>query len=1587
LSRFRALLLGVAEYDDPGIQSLPCVISDLSQVGTALAARGYAIEHPGKAAGRVGRTQLRGWVREYLGSGRPGDTLVVYLSGHGVYRDGMTYLVPTDADLNDDDFAQVAVPLDAWARAIDESRASGVLFMVDACREGFSESKSVVARTAWSAEKIARSARRQEAWIFPCAEGQVARYVHADGGSAGDSFSLFSRSVVQALADPLAPATLDGFAESIRSNMASLTREYGKPPQEVRVEGNGRNDVKPFVLFPAGAREPRSWEQAAADHPAWRRFTDKPDSRALRASILGLIRHLARARHDAGLAAVGNPWDEGGAFALRMTGRMSFLLDSMLGDLTLSPAEAALLVAAPFMYDTYWSIQIAKVARLVSADRDPTAPSDELGASFGNYLQGFPGPRRTARLPGGPAGIDWWLLSRWLAAQPGAYAEGPVAELLQPGDWGGRPLAVAVVSPARVLKLIRAIRADDSSFTMAGDPGGLLPDVVIQAGQLGEQQLRERLIGMLVVVAHRLAIEAPFLPDVLAGHLDTGDPVDLTELRATLEEATWAPLGHSRILTAACGHPAVDMALREHVAGLDRLLTQLHAQSAQQSLGELRNLPVRVLADQVGPAKRDGHRAYDDASTRFRLASGPLRELLAGERPHGSPSAAICELYRNAADACRYRKARTEYLNRTGRPTADWAGSVRLVRGTDEEGRDYVDCTDNGIGMGHRELTEAFAHVGMRFTDLPEFQAEKRSWDGLDPPVAFAPASRRGTGVLSYFLPAGEITIDTCRLGLDGNPGERLRATITGPDALFRIQTLGPGSAAGTTVRLYLRPAATPGACLDGLRDVQEVVEFATEATEGGKSVSWQPGEQLCRPAEPGQISRAGDDADEVPRRSDGGAVADPGRPIAVVAEWALHGKTPGDHEGYRLLASSNGLLSPANFSEALDRFSVGTPDELPQVTVSYLQGGNQATGRYLALALAIHEYVDGHVDQARRKIHYTRYFSVPYQDLAPDAVGYYAMYRALCGIQLPDAGGPPLAVTVTSAPQRVPGAGELALRVAAMLLTGRCVCVVGAERVSMSQRLQFIDDVMALLPYGMRAKMAAATWVRTTLPHRFRLFFSDVPRVGSRHSEPDLVAHWSQPDQTLIPAEYHSAHEYLNWLEYGMRSPAEALVVFTRETGFGPESITAMLAELGVTSGAPGPGAGSARTVVPSAPAGGALMPPPDHAARIMLAIGERVRTENLRSVRNDITMLSTMVQRAQERGEQSSESQRAQYRDVIIAHGLLWPELLLQLGKEARPYSRALLWLAFGLPLSYQGYCQLEDCLGQAGARPSLPEVLLRVIRDAEFSDSRVAALVLAQLGTGELEKAFNGKQVDIADMVSWLAEPWDRPRHGRLICGVLVGYLRAMQKRYKPQDVHHLLRPHGYLAPAVLALYPEDLRRQVDVLSSVLLAASGGRALDDADVVRVLRGANHAPTWGLLCAVLRLLDKNPEERRLVILAQHAYFAGMLARSGEDIGAYLDRYRPRDVEEIFKRLIAAEPTVPLGQRAPGQVPPHALPPGGPEPSGGAGPPVPLEAGPSPREPADQPGPAFEPPQAQQPGPEENKAKRFRRLGEIYYR
>lgn len=627
------------------------------------------------------------------------------------------------------------------------------------------------------------------------------------------------------------------------------------------------------------------------------------------------------------------------------------------------------------------------------------------------------------------------------------------------------------------------------------------------------------------------------------------------------------------------------------------------------------------------------------------------------------------------------------------------------------------------------------------------------------------------------------------------------------------------------------------------------------------------------------------------------------GRTVSVGAQWALHGKGP-EGEGYRILACSNSDLSRANFADALGRFSMGVLDALPQVSVSYLQPATRHPGgSYLALAIDWfatdgQRYANGALphDEFGRKTAFTSYFCTPYRPLAEHAATYQDMFRAFSAITLPVADGPPQPVTISTSVLRTPAVDGLAMCVAPLLLTGTPVCVLGAEGTSLDERLRFIDTVMGLLPYGFRARMTAATWTRSTYrEHRFRLFFSNAPRT----SQQDHVVTWGEPDLIRLRGQ---AKDYFDWLADKI-TPLTRLAELSElnsDLKFDKTALTKALELVDLRAGRRLPSVGQylplpsrsrdqSAVPVPAAqqPAPPAQQPAPpaiDEIAETLRECAEYVRDRNTSRLRSVSTWLAKqaeadvlLMKRAESDDALKPQAEavsgrRKRYREQIRDYGLLRPH---GLGSRERDLYAALLALAFGRPLTYTGYCRVEECLnGKPDEHPH--PALLHAVKDGAMSfETKAIVLYLTreERNEKELNKWYGSGELDPIVLIHSLARERMRPHHARAICDLTLDYLRKMPTGYNPAQLRTVLRQYGFLAHALHLRHPDKEQYQISVLYQLIRAAYPGTPAREG-VRQILTGTTHPPTPALLAAVLMNLSAVGD----IKYAQDAYLHGSL-------------------------------------------------------------------------------------------------------------
>jgi len=563
-----------------------------------------------------------------------------------------------------------------------------------------------------------------------------------------------------------------------------------------------------------------------------------------------------------------------------------------------------------------------------------------------------------------------------------------------------------------------------------------------------------------------------------------------------------------------------------------------------------------------------------------------------------------------------------------------------------------------------------------------------------------------------------------------------------------------------------------------------------------------------------------------------------------VEVEWALWGMESRD-AGYRVLRCSDSVLAEDNFEYVINRYFPGMLDDLPQVTLGWLasrDGGQQY------IALAIHEDPErSRHDPGDSQALSTRCFVVPYPVIATTIASYQGMYEMFQKLPLPDRGGTILTQLPGSAAEV--SIDPLAMRVAALLLTCRPVCILGADHLGLGERLRFMDSVMSLLPYGLRSRLSASTLTSSLFwEHKFRLFFASAERGG------DHVVRWSERDGGAARPGDEVAATYMEWLANANRlamltGSANPLTAFTEPVGFHPGEIKSMLESLYAAPGTPE----QSRPYPDDRPVP-AGQDPAQGVEALLVDCADRLLGDSPQLISAAIEKLSV------HRYDQVTPAQRQRYQEIIKDRQLL--RLPIR-NAEALDFYKIILQLAFETQLSYPDYCRLEDCAGDEQGHP-MRTPLLQAVRNAPQLDFRVLLLVLKALGDQVLD-AEPDDQMRSSLLIESAADQELRSEHGRIIYQITVRHLEKQADQLDRRVLREDLRRFGYLAPALHRLYPGEFDVQRTELCRLLRLAYPG-SLDWSAIQDILgdqrSGVTHA-LWAALMSTARPEDAQRMEQ----------------------------------------------------------------------------------------------------------------------------
>lgn len=624
-------------------------------------------------------------------------------------------------------------------------------------------------------------------------------------------------------------------------------QEMAKQARDARRNGDTGTDADLAVSGAAPTAHPRpDWRKEVAKSLAWQclKSGEEGDGSSLREQAEDVADRLSELYAEARPVLADDPWHDV-HLARRISHRANRLIDLLRKDRGgfLTPSEAALIALLPFLYQAHRSRTAVELSHVDPTDLGQRTAPDEDRRMYEVLVQGNERLVRRAELGGlsdrrdGRPEIGWWLFHQWADQQPGR-----LADLLSAVDTHGAGLGDldVVLDPELLSRLLTCAQAGPGELFDPARAEHLREDAFpLDFHGRDFQDVRERLVGSLFAIAHGMAVEVTSLPSVIVRHVGIPEALVPTTLLTTVDKASWR-FGRGSIgLKAGCDHPAVVAALTEHSRRVESLLQAVR----HVGVPELDALPLYTRADDVREVDDKGSPVPVGGVIRFRLDEERVQELLMGENLYRDRSLAIRELYQNALDACRYRRARAQ----AAESFSSYQGRIEFVQGFDEEeGRHYLECRDNGVGMDELTLSEVFSQAGVRFTDLPRYQEERQEWQSRG--VTMHPNSRFGIGVLSYFMLADEVRVTTCHMDpVDGRLRE-ITVLITGPGHYFRVRPTCRAGTIGTTVRLYLREGDKAPSCVRELRRFLGIAEFGTTAEHGAQSAAWEAG--VLRPRE-----------------------------------------------------------------------------------------------------------------------------------------------------------------------------------------------------------------------------------------------------------------------------------------------------------------------------------------------------------------------------------------------------------------------------------------------------------------------------------------------------------------------------------------------------------------------------------------------------------------------------------------------------------------------------------------------------------------------------------------------------------------
>ncbi len=313
------------------------------------------------------------------------------------------------------------------------------------------------------------------------------------------------------------------------------------------------------------------------------------------------------------------------------------------------------------------------------------------------------------------------------------------------------------------------------------------------------------LIGVILRLSDILDFDAKRTPTILYSHLYVRNPVSLKEWDKHRSVEAWEINPDLIQFHAKCSHPAIEASIHKFCDFIDyelsvcnNVISNLNEFNKSKNRDIAVKFPFKVNRDKIITKKNiQNQPIYIYRDTQFNLSKRQVIDLLMGTKLYGNPEVALRELLQNSIDACLLRQAQEKNWGNPYQPEI-------FVRYYTEDKDIILEIEDNGTGMDQDIIDKYYSKVGSSFYKSSDFYNIKSETN-----ADFTPTSRFGIGILSCFMVADTLIVETKRVYAQHKSSDALNITVEGQESIFWIRE-GKRELPGTTTRLILRKTKNP---------------------------------------------------------------------------------------------------------------------------------------------------------------------------------------------------------------------------------------------------------------------------------------------------------------------------------------------------------------------------------------------------------------------------------------------------------------------------------------------------------------------------------------------------------------------------------------------------------------------------------------------------------------------------------------------------------------------------------------------------------------------------------------------------------